>query len=62
MLICRLLKKAKEAIVDYSRQECVLKEGHLVDELSLIASSFGTMAPHGQIGEDGLEVGSNDVV
>ena len=62
MLICRLLKKAKEAIVDYSRQECILKEGHLVDELSLIARCLGAMAPHGQIGEDGLEVGSDGIV
>ena len=62
MLICRLLKKAKEAIVDYSREQCVLKEGHLVNELSLIAGSFWAVASHGQVGEDCLEIGPNDVV
>ena len=62
VLIRRLLKEAKESIVDYSREQCVLKEGHLVNELSLIAGRFWTVASHGQVGEDCSEIGPNDVV
>ena len=62
MVIRRFLKEAKEAIVDYSREQCVLKEGHLVNELSLITGSFWAVASHGQVGEDCLEIWPNDVV
>ena len=62
MIIYRLLKEAKEAIVDYSGQQCVFKEGHLVDKLPLIAGRLWAVASHGEVVEDCLEIGPDDVL
>ena len=57
VILSRLLEHAEKAIRDYTRQLHVLKKGHLVDEVQLVVRLLGLVTPHGQVLEQGLEVG-----
>ena len=62
MLIFCLLELLKESVVDDARQERILKESHLVDELFFGAIFLIGVPTHGHILEDCLKVGLGNLV
>ena len=62
MVLARLLEHAEKAICDYAWQLHVLKKGHLVDEVQLVVRLLGLVTAHGQVLEQGLEVGKCHVI
>ena len=62
MIFGSLRKQTEKAIIDYSRQVCVLKESDFVNKLQLIVGLFRTVTSHCHVHEQCLEVGLCDLV
>ena len=62
MVIRSLSELAEKSVVDYAWKLRVLKKRNLVYELEVLIHLFGTMPSHGNISEDSLEVGLDDLI
>ena len=62
MIVCRLLEQTEKSVIDDSREQSVLKEGHFVDKFQLIVGLFWAVPSHSHILKYRTEVRFRDVI